>query len=176
MTDDGLPPLALSVRQPWAWAILHGGKQLENRSRIAVSRGGMKPGPLCIHASKGMTRDEYESARDFMRGIGVACPLPDELVRGGVIGAVRCDGVVKASDSPWFFGPVALVLVEPAPLAAPIPVRGELGYFEWRKNADAAALDAPKPWMMAWPGKAEPRSQKRKSAAPAAGGLFPEAT
>lgn len=27
-----LPELALSVRQPWAWAIIHAGKDIENRS------------------------------------------------------------------------------------------------------------------------------------------------
>lgn len=26
-----LPPLALSVRQPWAWAIIYAGKDIENR-------------------------------------------------------------------------------------------------------------------------------------------------
>lgn len=36
---------ALTVRQPWAWAIAHGGKNVENRSRRTHYRG-----PLLIHA------------------------------------------------------------------------------------------------------------------------------
>lgn len=35
MSKEGqsdLPPLALSIRQPWAWAILCAGKDIENRS------------------------------------------------------------------------------------------------------------------------------------------------
>ena len=43
----------LSVRQPWAWLIVHGHKPLENRSWATSYRG-----PLLIHAAKGMTRAE----------------------------------------------------------------------------------------------------------------------
>ena len=57
MTD--LPPLALSVRQPWAWAILHGGKVIENRSLGAIRAGNMVPGHICLHAAAGMT-DFYQ--------------------------------------------------------------------------------------------------------------------
>ncbi|WP_409188395.1 hypothetical protein [Bradyrhizobium sp. RDM4] len=37
---DALPEFALSVRQPWAWAIIHGGKDVENRSAPAVRNMG----------------------------------------------------------------------------------------------------------------------------------------
>lgn len=36
---------AITVKQPWAWAIAHGGKSIENRSRGTTYRG-----PLAIHA------------------------------------------------------------------------------------------------------------------------------
>lgn len=36
---------ALSIRQPWAWLILHGGKDMENRSRRTHMRGR-----ICVHA------------------------------------------------------------------------------------------------------------------------------
>jgi hypothetical protein len=36
---------AITVRQPWAWAIAHGGKTIENRSTTVKYRG-----PLFIHA------------------------------------------------------------------------------------------------------------------------------
>lgn len=39
---------ALTVRQPWAWAIAHGGKNIENRYRNSHHRG-----PLLIHAGVG---------------------------------------------------------------------------------------------------------------------------
>ena len=38
---------AITVRQPWAWAILHGGKDVENRTRNIA---GSYRGPLVIHA------------------------------------------------------------------------------------------------------------------------------
>lgn len=37
----------LTVRQPWAWAIIHGGKTVENRSRNIA---GSYRGPVAIHA------------------------------------------------------------------------------------------------------------------------------
>jgi hypothetical protein len=36
---------ALTVQQPWAWAIIHGGKDVENRTQLWSYRG-----PLAIHA------------------------------------------------------------------------------------------------------------------------------
>ena len=54
-----LPPIALSVWQPWAWAIIHGGKDIENRSEGAVRSGGMVPGRICIHAATGLKEEEY---------------------------------------------------------------------------------------------------------------------
>lgn len=43
-----LPDLrAITVKQPWAWAIAHGGKTVENRSKVTSYRG-----LLLIHAGK----------------------------------------------------------------------------------------------------------------------------
>ena len=53
---------AISVRQPHAWAIIHGGKDVENRSQRAALR--FKPAigeRMLIHASKTMTAAEYET-------------------------------------------------------------------------------------------------------------------
>ena len=53
---------AISVRQPHAWAIIHGGKDVENRSqagRVSVSSPPLLASRLLIHASKGMTAAEY---------------------------------------------------------------------------------------------------------------------
>ena len=69
-----LPTTALSVRQPWAWAIIYGGKDIENRGPVAVNKGGIKPRRIAIHASKGMTRDECEFSALFMEKIGVTLP------------------------------------------------------------------------------------------------------
>jgi hypothetical protein len=140
-----IPRLALSVRQPWAWAIIFAGKDIENRSWQAVNHGLRQRGRIAIHAAKGMTRDEYEGASEFMARLGIKCPAPADLLRGGIIGSVEVIDVVSESDSPWFFGPRGLVLRNPEVWTF-IPAVGALGYFEWRR---AEVIDVPTPrWML----------------------------
>ncbi len=138
-----LPTIALSVRQPWAWAICHAGKDIENRSMFAVRKGRLEPKSICIHASKGLTQSEYDSARHFMSDLGVVCPAPSDLARGGIIGKATITTIVKESDSPWFMGPRGLVLTEALPVT-PIPCLGALGFFTWH---EAGSMELPKPWM-----------------------------
>ena len=137
---------ALSVRQPWAWAIIHAGKDVENRSAGALRHMNFRCiHRLAIHASKGMTQDEYEHARAIMRSIGVDCPLAADLLRGGVIGTAAVVGLVKSSGSQWFFGPRGIELKNPEPLpfeAGP----GALGLFDWIPKEGAAA-EMPALWM-----------------------------
>jgi len=165
-----IPQKALSVRQPWAWAILNG-KDIENRS-IAAVRHGMKTGRIALHASKGMTQDEYESARDFMESIGISCPRPDELIRGAIIGVVTVTEIVAEHKSPWFFGPRGLVLSDQVEVS-PIPAQGALGYFDWNLGSE---IDGPKPWMIAWPETAKRKSKVTPIAKPEPMPLFTAAT
>lgn len=132
MTD--LPRLALSIRQPWAWFILHAGKDIENRDWPTKLRGR-----ICIHAAKGMTRDEYEDCLATAHAIsrthpfpsGLTLPAHDKLQRGGIVGTAEIVDCVIDSASPWFFGRYGFVLRNVTPVEF-IPVRGALGYFEWR--------------------------------------------
>ncbi|MDB5582786.1 MAG: hypothetical protein JWR80_7962 [Bradyrhizobium sp.] len=148
MTD--LPQLALSVRQPWAWAIIHAGKDIENRSwkrQYALTRAALDfRGPVCIHASKGMTQDEYADALETFQMAGAPPIAAAELLRGGIIGTVEIVNVVTESFSPWFCGPKGLVLRNPNPVDF-IPVRGELGYFKWRRDENATPVP-PAKWML----------------------------
>jgi len=141
-----VPTKALSVRQPWAWAIMFAGKNIENRSWQAVNHGLAVRGPIAIHAAKGMTRSEYESTAKFMATIGVKCPPAADLSRGAIIGTVEVVDVVSTHVSPWFFGPRGLMLRNPKP-CAPIAVSGALGYFKWQ---DRRIDDFPDParWML----------------------------
>lgn len=132
MTD--LPRLALSIRQPWAWSILRAGKDIENRDWPTRLRG-----PICIHAAKGMTRDEYEDCLATAHAIsrttpfptGLTLPSPADLPRGGIVGTAEIVDCVSDSESPWFFGRYGFVLRQVKPVDF-IPVRGALGFFEWR--------------------------------------------
>ncbi|MEO0859222.1 MAG: hypothetical protein AAFY65_01315 [Pseudomonadota bacterium] len=141
-----VPTKALSVRQPWAWAILFAGKDIENRSWQAVNHGLAVRGLIAIHAAKGMTKAEYDDAAKFMASIGVTCPPPANLWRGAVIGTVRVVDVVRESTSPWFFGPRGLVLRDPQSFV-PAPVSGALGYFDWQKRR-VKTCPEPARWML----------------------------
>lgn len=146
VSRDALPEFALSVRQPWAWAIVHGGKDIENRSVPAVRNMGHCKGPVAIHAAKGMTQEEYVDAYAFMRSIGVLCPPAGALLRGGIIGRADITSVVSWSASRWFFGPRGLVLTSAQPCEF-IPSVGALGLFLW-KPGNALIVPAPAKWML----------------------------
>lgn len=163
-----LPEIALSVRQPWAWAIIHAGKDIENRSWQAVNRGLRFRGRVAIHAAKGMTKGEYLEARDWIDTFGYcqSCPDPTALFRGGIIGSVDIVDVVSKSDSRWFFGPRGLVLANPKPCPF-IPAVGALGLFKW-KPADASIVPQPARWML----PQAPKLAKTMLAAQPMPGLF----
>ncbi|MHC5613271.1 MAG: ASCH domain-containing protein [Nostoc sp.] len=74
---------ALSVRQPWAWAIIYALKDIENRGWPIHYRGD-----ILIHAAKTCTKKEYQVAREFCQGMGVVIPELISLRRGQVIGIV----------------------------------------------------------------------------------------
>lgn len=117
----------LSIRQPWAWLILNAGKNIENRSWSTKYRG-----PILIHASKGMTRAEYEAAKDPLwhcRGLVVELPGKHEMDFGGIVGRATIVDCVTTSDSDWFCGPFGFVLADVEPLPF-FPCRGQLGFFE----------------------------------------------
>ena len=149
MTD--IPTIALSIQQPWAWAIVQGLKDIENRDRFAISKGNMAPRHIAVHASRGMTQANYESAAEDMARIGVTCPLPYQLVRGAIVGAVAVTAIVNSHPSPWFTGPRGLVLRDARALVTPIPAAGQLGYFTW---SPGGTLAEPLQWMRTWPDKA----------------------
>lgn len=117
---------ALSIRQPWAWLILHGGKDIENRTWTTKFRGR-----VLLHAAKGMTREEYEIANELAWEINPRIVLPafDELKRGGIIGSVEIVDCVTESGSPWFYDGHGFVLRDPQPLPF-VPLKGRLGFFE----------------------------------------------
>lgn len=131
-----LPVKALSIRQPWAWTILHAGKDVENRQWPTRYRG-----QVCIHAARGMTRDEFEDCLDTCHAIsqhtpfidGLTMPAFDGLRRGGIVGTAEIADCVTDSDSPWFAGRYGFVLRD-VRVVDFIPVKGALGFFDWRRN------------------------------------------
>lgn len=141
-----LPRLALSVRQPSAWAIIAGHKPIENRTMGSIRAGRMGPGRIALHAAAGLKEDEFRYLYWRLGQHGVKCPAPIDLPRGCIIGSVEVTGIITQSDSEWFGGAAGLTLKNPVP-CAPIPCAGALGYFEW---AEGGQLARPAKWMMDW--------------------------
>ena len=129
---------ALSLWQPWCWAILDlpadDAKDVENRTWAPP---GSAIGELvAIHAA--LKLDDEAWAWRFVRAAsGQAPPAPDELPRGAIVGVVEVTGFVRESASRWFWGPVGWTLGRRARLAQPIPMRGLQGL--WGVPDDVAA-------------------------------------
>ena len=141
-----LPRLALSVRQPSAWAIIAGHKPIENRTMGSIRAGRMGLGRIALHAAAGLKEDEFRYLFWRLGKHGVQCPPPLDLPRGAIIGSVEVTGIITASDSEWFGGAAGLTLADPQP-CDPIPCPGALGYFEWSAGG---MLAAPAQWMTKW--------------------------
>lgn len=139
----------LSLRQPWAWVVVHLGKDIENRKWDTQFRGD-----FLIHASKGMTKDEYYGCMMFCRqvlGSSVMRNFPPlkALPRGVIVGAARLVGVLPPCPDcvcdadiglvrkpcgrdhrwhmPWQYG-FQLVNIRPSP--ALIECKGMLNFFK----------------------------------------------
>jgi hypothetical protein len=107
----------ITVRQPWAWLIIHGGKDIENRSWLPSYTG-----TLVIHAGKAIDDAGVEFAEADM-GIKLPNPMP----RGVILGTVELVGAVTDSKSPWAeWGQFHWILKDPRPCPQ-IPWRGSLG-------------------------------------------------
>lgn len=123
---------ALSIRQPWAWLIVNGHKKFENRDWSQHNPGKRYRGPVLIHASQGMTRDEYAAGTAIAEDYGIDLPPMKELERGGIVGKAE---VVAWHDSkpdmPFAFGS-GLELRNATALPFH-PCKGMLGFFkvEW---------------------------------------------
>jgi len=136
MPDTTLPTMALSIRQPWAWAILSAGKDIENRDWATRFRG-----PVCIHASKGLTMAEYNGFIRTVHQVSLTHPFPpgetvpdiQHLQRGGIVGTAEIVDCVTRSPSPWFFGTYGFVLRNVQPVDF-IPCKGALGFFKWQRD------------------------------------------
>lgn len=136
----------LTVRQPWAFAIIHRGKDVENRT---TNIAGSYRGPVAIHAAAAWDWDVTYPVGPTPH------PTSMSLIRGAIIGVVDLIDVHSASViggcgrmdnncdehpygcrrhcSPWAMGPTPdgwyqhLVLANPRALSEPVPFKGALG-------------------------------------------------
>lgn len=141
----------LTVRQPWAWAIIQGQKDVENRTRNIA---GSYRGPVLIHAAK---QYDYTGATPTLSRAQIAAGGPSSgrpwiTNLGHIIGVVDLVDVHRASEcvyvgdvvedfdgnfvsqevsycSPWAQAENVehLVFANPRALDEPIPYKGGLG-------------------------------------------------
>lgn len=119
---------ALSVRQPWAWLIVHAGKNIENRNWPTKFRG-----QFLVHASQTMSKADYDEVADWLACHSelrhITLPPFNKLERGGFIGSVEITDCVTGSRSPWFFGTYGFVLRNAQPMPFK-PFKGQLNFFD----------------------------------------------
>jgi hypothetical protein len=142
---------AISIRQPYAFAIVHGFKPVENRDWRHPYRG-----PVLIHAGQ---KEETDQVTRIIALIADQTGTPfgklhalykKHSARGAIVGRATVADCVTAHASRWFNGPFAFVLTDPE-FCEPQRFRGALSFFEvpdfvartlhFQRLADAAAGD-----------------------------------
>lgn len=122
----------LSVRQPWAYLLSRGWKDIENRTWSTEYRG-----PLLIHAgTKKMTKDDWQWLDEWTawnrQRLTQHLPstTPADIHYGGIVGMVTLADVVTESASGWFDpGGYGFVCKE-AKILQFFPCKGQLGFWD----------------------------------------------
>lgn len=110
----------LSVWQPWAWLIVNGHKNVENRGWWTRYRG-----PLLIHASKKM---DLDAGRRMMYRDGFNTA---ELPLGCIVGQVEIVDCTLKKSSKWHNpDQYGWYLRNAIAFDKPIPYRGRQGLFD----------------------------------------------
>lgn len=108
----------LSVRQPWAHAILHLGKDVENRVWSSPYRG-----PVAIHAS---TKTDPAGVV-WLRENDIWHGDVRELPKGAIVGVVDLVDIARDVSSRWAWsGDFHFQITRPRPLPEPLPWIGAL--------------------------------------------------
>ncbi len=135
---------ALTIHQPWAWAIVSGHKPVENRSWLPPI--ALMGKTFLVHASKAFDKSTLPTVRSLTGDRLPPCPdeAAAELALGAVLGAVRLVGCIdregkrvlpelrlrdprraqQIRTSAWFVGPFGWVLDRPVRFEEPVPARG----------------------------------------------------
>jgi len=147
---------ALSLRQPWLWAVLELDKDVENRRWNTRYRG-----PVWLHAALGCTKAEIVSALAWMTESRLMNPSDERwpglehVERGGVCGVADIYDVVLpthreplgaidrgAPARPWHMREQYGLLLRNVRRVELVPCRGALGMFRLPPDVEQAAVAA----------------------------------
>lgn len=133
---------ALTIKQPWGWAITNGTKRVENRTwKPPFHIIGQR---IAIHASARIEKAELLAYTELgawleptVNTLPVGCIVGTAIVVGYVV-VNDMGGVVVQSkgaqgyspySDPWFFGPVGWLL-DDVRKVAPVTCKGALGLWD----------------------------------------------
>jgi hypothetical protein len=120
---------ALSIQQPYAWLIVRGFKNIENRGWATKGRGR-----FYVHAGKKLDKEAVEDLKEAYPHF----PWPEKFDLGGIVGEARIVDCVTDSESEWFYGKLGFVIKDAKPLPF-TPYKGQLGFFEVKLPESEAA-------------------------------------
>lgn len=118
----------LSIRQPWAWLIVHGYKPVENRTWGTPFRG-----EFFVHAGLTFDKEGYCWVCETFPNIPM--PQPSEFELGGIVGkSTLADCIPPGSDldadmEAWYFDKFGFLLQNSQPLPFQ-RLKGKLGFFD----------------------------------------------
>uniref|UniRef100_A0A6M3LBP2 Putative ASCH domain-containing protein n=1 Tax=viral metagenome TaxID=1070528 RepID=A0A6M3LBP2_9ZZZZ len=133
---------ALSIRQPWAWLIVHGYKDVENRTWPLPE--DMRGQRIYVHAG---VKVDWDTSTAWIldalqkQGSGIE-PFwkvwrSGHFPTGALVGEVTIIGQAAhggehlgQKPSPWYEGPCGFLLDDAVAYDNPIPWRGQLRFFE----------------------------------------------
>jgi hypothetical protein len=118
---------AISIKPQWAWLIVHGHKDVENRTWRTNHRG-----KLLIHASgHKITKAEYADFVECCKSAKIKTyPAIDGFKKSGIVGSVEIVDCVEKSKSRWFYpGGYGFVLKNARTLRFK-PMNGKLKIWE----------------------------------------------
>lgn len=115
---------ALTVKQPWASAIVQGIKDVENRTWHTLHTG-----PLVIHSGKTSDQISQEIIWEYLQPLIPLHKLPYGFILG-VVDLIECvDYNYRLEDNPFASGPICWIFKNPRPLKEPIAWWGYQGLW-----------------------------------------------
>ncbi len=144
---------ALSIKQPWAWAICNlpepFKKDIENRTWDTNFRG-----EFLVHAGKDFDATGYLRMCRYLKSLNYEGEIPQmkEFIKGAIVGKANLVDTVKAHESIWFEGGesinpeiIGYVVEEGTAFKEPIEYKGQLRFFnvpdEIVKNVEYAYVE-----------------------------------
>lgn len=132
---------ALTLHQPWAYAVAHLGKRIENRKWLPPPV--VRHSRIAIHAAAmGAGRREREAVA-ALRAKGY--DVPDVLPRGCVVAVAKVLGwrySPRPEDGDWWIGPVGWELGEVVALDTPVACTGYQRLWNLPDDVEAAVREA----------------------------------